>query len=610
MLTFQLLSQKADAGLSDKIISKYLKKKWDWTALSITIAAKTLEFIKEQKDKPWNWKALSSREDIKFDNETIIELSNRDWDWVIISKRQDISFCEELITKLYDKPFDWQIVSQNKTFVPNAKTLSLLKGKALNWTAISQKENVEKEILWDYRDSLQWNYLTKNEKLIDVANTEQLEKYKDYLDWSFISQSDKFIISFDNLKQFKDKLNWKIINERMGDNVSEELLEPFADVLNWSIIAKSMKIHFTEALIEKYRNRWDWQLLRKNPQVIERLEITVKKYPAECICVKFLERFDRTPYIYHFTHLFNAIDIIKSRKILSRNKAEGKFANAAGNLVARRGTAHDYARFYYRPQTPTQFYNECLGWDSFLQTSFGKSYYDSARDMGLPKCPIPIFFKFDLKEVLMKMTDKCYYSTGNMQTDRARVIKIVDNPNSLQLNYLYDNISDAFGMAGGPYNYNRQRHISIMEKIKEYSQQEFLVKEEFDFSKLDSFEIICYNEEYVNLLKAQLGNDPICEKINANDWDVFHRNNRKLLIHETDTEISITSEYQDDSAYLSITGEGLTNIQILNPDNIQKEEVTEIIAYPEIRFTKTELPIEVHFVDLAIEKRDWLIYKK
>ena len=44
-------------------------------------------------------------------------------------------------------------------------------------------------------------------------------------------------------------------------------------------------------------------------------------------------------------------------------------------------------------------------------------------------------------------------------------------------------------------------------------------------------------------------------------------------------------------------------------ESIQKETETEIIAYPRIRFVKTDKPIEVHFVDTSVGKRDWLIYK-
>lgn len=599
-INFQIFSKRTGSDITEKLLSDNLDKAWDWATLSANNSIKFSRlFIEEQKDMPWDWQTLSARADIEFNNESIIELSNQNWNWHEMSNRQDITFSEELIDILYNKPFDWLLVSQNKTFVPNSKTLSLLKGKELDWTAISKSPNLTIEILWDYRENLDWKYITQNEN-IDISNIELLDKYKDYLDWYFVSQSDKFQVSYNNLKQFKYKLHWRIINKRLGENISEEMLESFADVLDWSNVSQSMEIHFSEELIEKFRNNWDWQLLRNNPQIIERLETTLEKYKAEFNAVEFLEQFDRTPYIYHFTHLFNAIDIIKERKILSRHKAEGKFANAAGNLVARRDTAHNFARFYYRPQTPTQFYNECLGMDSesgywkewyyYGNHRKWKTYYPQARNLGLPKCPIPVFFKFDLKEVLIKMANRCYYSTGNMQTNWAKVEKVSETPNALNTEYLYSDISD-------------------YENYKQYSQQEFLVEEEFDFSNLDSFEIICYDEEHANILKSQLGNDSICEKIHTNGWGVFHRDNRKLHINETDNEISISSEYRD-SAYFSIKGKGLKHIQVLNPDKIQKETATEIIAYPEIRFTKTEQPVEVHFVDTTMGTRDWLIYKK
>lgn len=610
-INFNAFSKRADSDITEKLLTETINNDWDWAYLSQNISVNiSLAFIKENKEKSWNWAALSKRNDIKFENEIFLELSNQNWDWEAISNRTDIAFTEELIVSLLDKPLNWYLISQNKTFVPNAKTLSELKSHNLDWNAISQNTNFSPEILWDYKDSLDWLFVTRN-LVVDISDTSFLSKYQNYVDWNFVSQSDKFLITIESLKLFKDKLNWTAINSRKDLKISIEFLEPFADVLNWSNISESMEIQFSEDLIEKYRNKWDWQSLRKNPQIIDKLGTTLSKYQSEFNCVEFFEKFNGRPYIYHFTHLFNAIPVIENRKILSRDKAKAlgllKY-DAAGNVVERSSKAHSYARFYFRPQTPTQFYNECLGWDGSLITSYGKSYYGQARNLGLPKCPIPVFLKFDLKEVLMKMPDKCYYSTGNMQTDRAKVLKVADNPNYLQTNYLYDNISDAFSMAGGPYNYDRQRHISIMEKIKEYSQQEFLVSEEFDFSKLESFEIICYNDEYANLLKSQLGNDPICKKINSDGWNIFHRGNRELIIYETESVISITSEYRD-SAYLSIKGEGLKNIEILNPERIQKETPSEIIAYPEIKFTKTEQPIEVHFVDNAIGTRDWLVYK-
>ena len=108
-----------------------------------------------------------------------------------------------------------------------------------------------------------------------------------------------------------------------------------------------------------------------------------------------LREYRPKPCIYHFTHLYNAIEVIRTRKILSRNRAKElgllKY-DAAGAVVNRSEKAHPYARFYYRTGTQTQFYNECLGKQKDTK------YYQKALGLGLPMCPMPVFFKFDKKQ--------------------------------------------------------------------------------------------------------------------------------------------------------------------------------------------------------------------
>ena len=77
---------------------------------------------------------------------------------------------------------------------------------------------------------------------------------------------------------------------------------------------------------------------------------------------------------------------------------------------------------------------------------------------------------------------------------------------------------------------------------------------------------------------------------------------------ESNKELLFSSNYNN-NAYLSIRGEGIKNIKILNPKDIQKETIDEIIIYPEIKIIKTIEPIEIYFVDNTLEKREWLIYK-
>ena len=604
-LDYEVLSRRRNSGVSESIIGSRIDASWNWTLLSENPSIKfSIDFIKDHRDKGWNWHALSSRNDLVLDNESLFGLSEKGWDWQALSNRTDLIYDESFIEHFIDKPMDWLKLSKLDSFIPNARTLSQLKGKSLDWKSISSNSRLDKQVLWDYRDLLDWTSVTT--KHVDCSDIQFLLKYKDYLDWSIISKDESFIVSDGNLELFKDKVVWWDINRRKDFSITENTLRLFADEIDWGRASESHDIVFTEELIEEYRDKWDWNRLSRNSQIIDHLSDTLVRYKAELNCATFIDQFGSTPYIYHFTHMFpNAVDIIRSRKILCRNKSEGHFANAAGDNVHRRATAHDYARFYYRTQTPTQFYNECLGmdkesgemgwvfggyddWGKKIWERAWKSYYPQAYRNGLPKCPMPVFFKFSLEEVIAKMPDVCYYSTGNMQTDWADVVKVTDNPTRLNVNGLYSTIKDGVNV------------------YKQYSQQEFLVKEEFDFSKLNSFEIICFDEEQADILKSQLFGDPICEKITSGGWGIYHRNNRKLNISEDDYSISFTSEYREDNACISVLGPGLNSVVILNPDDVKKESDKLISAYPRLYLKKPVKDIEVRFVDER--SREWVIY--
>ena len=597
-LDYAVLSRRRNSGVSEWIIGNKIEASWDWTLLSENPSIRfSIDFIKNHRNKDWNWQALSSRQDLELDNKSLFELSEKDWDWQALSNRTDLQYNDEFIKTLIHKPLDWYHLSSMKGFTPDAKTLSLLKGRILCWEAISANPCLDKQVLWDYREYLDWKLVTST--IVDCSDIEFLTKYKDYLDWAFISKSNSFSVSDENLKLFEDRVIWRDINNRVDFKITEQTLGLFPDRIDWSKASASIDIDFTESLIETYRDRWNWQVLRNNSQIVDHLSDKLERYRAEFNCASFIDRFYDTPYIYHFTHLFNAVTIIKERRIQSRNLANGKFANAAGLNVNNRDTAHSFARFYYRTQTPTQFYNECLGMDhesgyrkewyyGGQYFSKWKSYYYQALQNGLPKCPMPVFFKFDLAEVLSKFPEICYYSTGNMQTSWARVVKVMDDPNCLNTDYVYSTIRDG------------------VDVYKTYSQQEFLVLNQLDFSNIDSLEIICYDEAQAQMLRSLLKGDPICERISSNSYNIFHRNNRKLTLREDDKTVSISSEYKE-NAYLAVTGEGIKGLEVCNPENIVKETPTSISSYPVISFVKTSKPIGVHFVD---EKgRDWLVYK-
>ena len=202
-------------------------------------------------------------------------------------------------------------------------------------------------------------------------------------------------------------------------------------------------------------------------------------------------------YIWHFSHLYNVVEMLKQGYMYSREQAlrMGLLkADAAGDLVERTHKAHPYVRFYLTIKTPTQFYNEGLGKEP------GSYYYERAQRMGFPKCPLPIFLRIDLGEILNKIPERCFYSNGNLQQDRREIFQVITDPNELNV-------------AG--FNKGKVDWAEHQEAI----QQEFLVRDNLSLSELKSLRIFCYNESQMSLLKSLCESFSIfgCGKMDINE---------------------------------------------------------------------------------------------
>lgn len=100
-------------------------------------------------------------------------------------------------------------------------------------------------------------------------------------------------------------------------------------------------------------------------------------------------------YAYHYTNVSNAISILTSGYLFSRSYA------AKHNLIRTDSASRQvidmtktetlsFVRFYFRPLTPTQYYNE--GYKHPLL----RYYKDTKANM-----PVPVFFVFNLEKLLM-----------------------------------------------------------------------------------------------------------------------------------------------------------------------------------------------------------------
>ena len=565
---------------------------WEWAALSSrNDCIFTAEFIIENKDKDWNWAILSKRKEIILNTDTLIALVTKEWDWNELIRRKDIEFTPNLLRLIIDKDLNWKAISQRDDFYPTMEVLNILKYKNIDWSQISRREELDANVIFAFKDKLDWKILSHSSH-INISDIKILDRYKSYLDWNFISNSPNLSLTEEVLEEFKDYLNWIIVCRRTDFIITAEILEKFEPKLDWSRISKSSNIEFTQEIVDKYRYRWDWVALSENPAF--RASGVESSFKKELNLMEFYNELKSNchgkPYVYHFTHMFNAIEVIRTRKILSRNRANElgllKY-DAAGSVVHRSAKAHPYARFYYRTGTQTQFYNECLG------KQRNTKYYQRALSNGLPMCPMPVFFKFDLQEVLSKRANLCSYSTGNLQTNWASVYRIIDDPYNIDAVHLYSQ-----------NNYD--------EVVRDKKQQEFLVKNEFDFSDINDYQIICYDREETEILRSIFKDDPICEHIFSRyeAEDVFEHENPQLLFDIENGELSINTRYNGDYTF-QIESNNITKVKVHNTKDIKAEKKNIIQLFNAVSVELGDTPFEVYYVNMSPAARSprWLVYK-
>ena len=284
-----------------------------------------------------------------------------------------------------------------------------------------------------------------------------------------------------------------------------------------------------------------------------------------------------TPKAYHFTHMSNAISILRSMKLQSRNMAVGHFSNSAGTNVDRTSKAHRYARFYFAPKSPTQFYNECLGKDDNMR------YFENAYRLGLPKCPMPVFLIFDIKELLMTMPDKCFYSDGNMQKDASSSYKVIENPNMIKAKGIYINSKETFNER----------------------QQEFLIEGELDFSRLTKVQVCCFDDQQASFLRKELAGTRWEDVIRVNNT-LYSYENKQLTFIESNDSIRITSNYHLPYELRVEYTDGVP--EIVNKNMVKRQRGTNIYLASSVELKKNH-SFKVYFEVDNPRRGSWLIYK-
>lgn len=134
-------------------------------------------------------------------------------------------------------------------------------------------------------------------------------------------------------------------------------------------------------------------------------------------------------FVFHYTTLENAISILESGILYSRNKVIDRGLltsdSASSSVLANTSTVYQkYARLYFRPKTPTQYSNEGI----------------RPRDAVVYEahCPVPVFLLFDSRDILTRESTR--FSRGSLAGFKpGRVGKRASFFEKLPFNKIYHN---------------------------------------------------------------------------------------------------------------------------------------------------------------------------
>jgi len=159
----------------------------------------------------------------------------------------------------------------------------------------------------------------------------------------------------------------------------------------------------------------------------------IRRFLSELSAQDWIQRTERRVwphYAFHYTDIRNASRILIDGALFSRREVEsmGQLSVSSGSDEILEGTdpwVKDMVRLYFRPKTPTQYHAE--GVKSQLMLS--KSRFHDAH------CPVPIFFLFDLADLLCMEATK--FSDRGLGSHSPRILSTASELRTLDWAKIY-----------------------------------------------------------------------------------------------------------------------------------------------------------------------------
>ena len=180
-------------------------------------------------------------------------------------------------------------------------------------------------------------------------------------------------------------------------------------------------------------------------------------------------------YLFHFTDIGNAVNILTQGELLSRAEAK-----VSGQLVTNGASPEvidqtedrwkDYVRLYFRPRTPTQFRNE------------GFRPVGQRGELGA-HCPVPIFFFFDSVSVLCRQDT--LFSEGNLAAEGAQAFGDAKNFKHIPFEEVYHDTSfDAQGPEARTIVFHRNAEAIVPKRLDLSSLQFIFCRSQAEYDTL------------------------------------------------------------------------------------------------------------------------------